>query len=149
MPISINPDFKGATRKLMGGKTKQRSQLCLVGTEDGRLVPPEFDVLRACAVDSSTESAYLLDAGNQFRNRDDGKWYQLIGERSTLPICLLRETPVTDLKKLIEEIFKESKEATKDRKYREAKEGKNWNRFTWLVAMIVCTAMVLVFLRGC
>ena len=146
--MNITLNWKDAVRKLIGGKTKERSQLCLIGTEDGRLISIELDVLRACAVDERRESAYLLDASNQAKSRKDGKWYQLLGERSTLPIGLFHETSTKDLKSLVRDIYREAKEATKDKKYREAKENKLWVRFTWLVSMIVVAAIVLVFLRG-
>ncbi len=132
----------------MGGKAKSRSQLCLVNTEDGRILEVEWDVLRACVVDEGTEAAFVLDSSNQIRSKDDGKWYQLLGERSTLPICLIKPTPIKNLTKLIDDIFVEVKEITKRQLYRKAKENKLWNRFTYMVAALVIAAIVLVFLNG-
>lgn len=101
MGISIN--LKKAV-----GKTKTRSQMCLIGTDDGRIVDMEILVLKGCTCEDATCNAWLQDASNQFQEESSGKWYQVLSERSTIPICSLSPTKVKDLKKRINEIFHES-----------------------------------------
>ena len=133
---------------IRGSKTKVRSQLVLTATEDGRLKPEELDVLRVCCVDKSSESAYLMDSANQFRDPVDGKWYQLIGERSTIPICLLRDTNVKNLRSLINGLYKESKEACKAKNYREAKENSIFNHFKTLAFIFICAVAFVLIKRS-
>ena len=90
------------------GKTKTRSQMCLVGSEDGRIVNMEVAVLKGCAADDAKCSAWLLDSSNLMRDEATGYWYQVLGERSTIPVCLITESKVKDLGKLINDIFHES-----------------------------------------
>jgi hypothetical protein len=100
------------------GKTKARSQMCLVATEDGRLVPVEIPVKKGCAADDERVSAWLLDADNQFKDAATGNQFQIVGERSSIPICLLKQreqfkkkddtTSVNNLQKLIEGVFHNS-----------------------------------------
>lgn len=90
------------------GKTKTRSQMCLLGTDDGRIIEVELDVLKGCATHDNWCSAWLLDAENQMRDEKTNQWHQILGERSTIPISLIIETKITDLSKLINGIFHES-----------------------------------------
>jgi hypothetical protein len=83
--------------KLLFGKTKVRSQMLLVATEDGRLVPEETPARKGCAVDDDKLSAFLLDASNLVKDEVSGIAYQLVGERSCAPICLLN--PREDFKR--------------------------------------------------
>lgn len=103
MPFGIALDLKRIV-----GKTKTRSQMGLIGTEDGRLAIREVPVLKGCAADNTVCSAWLLDSANQMQDESTGVWYQLWGERSTIPICPVRETKVKDLEKLMQSIFRES-----------------------------------------
>jgi hypothetical protein len=106
MPVSVlgkQVDFKRAV-----GKVKTRSQMMLLGTDDCRILEPELDVLKGCAVHHSWLSGWLLDSENQFQDEKTGAWYQLVGERSTIPISLLKPTKVKNLKDLMNRIFHES-----------------------------------------
>ena len=131
-----------------GNKTKVRSQLCLVGTEDGRLVPKEYDVLRVCCLDMPTETAHILDSSNQVYSVKDKKWYQLIGERSVIPICVFRPTNIKDIRKLINALYLEAKEAVKAKKYREAKENAIWKRFTYMTAALVIAGICVFLIKS-
>jgi len=90
------------------GKIKQRSQMMHLYTDDGRVPDHELDVLKGCAVQHEWYSGWLMDSENQFQDETTGAWYQLIGERSTIPICLLKPNQVKDLKDLLDRIFHES-----------------------------------------
>jgi hypothetical protein len=135
-------------RQASGGRLKERAQLCLIATEDGRLREVELDVTLACIEDQEHELAFLEDHANQFKNRQDDKWYQVLGERSTIPISLIeKRTDDSELETLINGIFERSTESAKSRKYREAKKNKNWDRFVWLTCGVVSVAVVIAVLQ--
>lgn len=100
------------------GKTKQRSQMCLVSTPDGRLMTIEENVQKDCIIDDNRFTAWLLDADNQFKDESTGNWFQFVGEYSSIPICLLKQreqfknkkdtTSANNLQTMIEGIFHNS-----------------------------------------
>lgn len=114
------------------GKTKARSQMAEIFTDDGRIIVVEIPVLRGCMSDDRTASAFLLDADNQFVN-EDGVWVQVLGERSTIPISLIRETEYKELQSVINQIYHEAAETEKQRQYEKLAENRTWNRIMWLV----------------
>jgi len=103
MPFGLSFNFKNLI-----GKTKERSQMCEIFTEDGRIIDVEIKVLKGCAADDNLCSAWLLDADNQMQDELTGLWFQLLGERSTIPIAVREVKKVKDLKELINSIFHES-----------------------------------------
>ena len=146
MALTINPG--AAWRGLLGGRTKERSQMVLVGTEDGRQVSKETSVNRACAVIEETETAYLLDPNNQFKDESDGRWYQWLGERSAVPICPIKPTGISNLTNLMEQIFRENFEATKDYMYQKAQKTSLGQRFVWLISALVVAAIAVFFITA-
>jgi len=97
--------------KALIGKTKTRSQMCEVFTEDGRMVDIEIPVLKGCVADDEKCSAWLLDPENQVQDEKTGLWYQVIGERSTIPMEVIKDLRDLDDKEyrtLIDKIFHES-----------------------------------------
>jgi len=125
------------------GKRKQRSQMCLVFTDDGRLITIELEVLRGCVNDDATRQAFLIDAANQYMG-DDRHWYQVLGERSTIPICMLKPTEVKNLEDLINQIFHESQESAKLLQYERAGQNSIMDKILWIVA-IPCSALLIAF----
>jgi len=97
--------------KALIGKTKTRSQMCEVFSEDGRIIDMEVPVLKGCAADDEKCSAWLLDPSNQVQDESTGIWYQAIGERSTIPMEVINDSPDLNAKEyqtLIDKIFHES-----------------------------------------
>jgi hypothetical protein len=104
MPVNININTKAII-----GKVKARSQLCRVYTEDGRIVIIEASVLKACIADDQKVSAWVIDADNQVQDEEHGQWYQLIDERSMMPVPAVNgEDKTKDQVSLLRNIFKES-----------------------------------------
>ncbi len=137
--------------KISLGKRKQRSQMCEMFTDDGRIVTIEEPVLRGCMDDPDKGMGFLIDEANQF-TAEDGTWTQILGERSTLPLCLITKSKITDtpnsandpLRKLIDQIFHESQEAEKLNQYVQAARNIALDKITQIVA-IVCSAMLLIY----
>ena len=87
------------------GKTKTRSQMLALYTEDGRVEDVENPVMLGCAASDKLSAGWLLDPANQFQDEESGVWYQLVGERSAIPIDLIKKVDVKDFKHLLEGIF--------------------------------------------
>lgn len=82
--------------------------MLLLETDDGRLIEKEEPVQASCAVDDDTCQGYLLDGANQYQDEKTKIWYQIVDEKSTIPICLLQPERVEILSKLIDGIFHHS-----------------------------------------
>ena len=132
-------------RKFLGMK-RSRSQLCLVGTDDGRIVTAELEVPTGCLVQETSGDAFLSDPENQMRSRGDGHWYQILSERSIIPISpvapISNET-IKRLKKLVNRIFHESQEKEKLRVYKAAADEKFK---TWIIALVSSAVIVAILL---
>jgi hypothetical protein len=134
-------------RKYSGGQFKERAQLTLVATEDGRIVPEEFDVALACIVDDSHELAWLERADCQ--NREDGKWYQAVSERSIVPLTFQGQTVnEAELDTIRDGIYARAVEQAKNRKYREAKQGSAYDRLVWIACTGAVVAIVALALNS-
>lgn len=127
------------------GKRKQRSQMCELNTDDGRILLVEFDVLRGCIDDDVKELAFLLSTDNQYLG-DDGQWYQILGEQSTKPICPLVPDD-TNLNNQIENIFRESHEGAKINCYRLARKKQFMDRLLWLITIPAVTLLIVYALE--
>ncbi len=93
MPFGFNFSFKRAI-----GKTKTRSQMLLMKTDDGRLIHREVPVLSACAVDDEICAGYLLDGANQYQDEVTKQWFQPVDEKSTIPLGLLHPIEISNEK---------------------------------------------------
>jgi len=104
MPVNVS-----INTKTLIGKVKTRSQLCRVYTEDGRIIITEPGVLKACINEDSKISAWVIDADNQVQDEDTGQWYQLLDERSMMPVpSVTGIDKIKDQEKLLRQIFHES-----------------------------------------
>lgn len=101
--FGFNFNLKGAI-----GKTKQRSQMSLICTDDGRLVDLEIPVLEGCMAEDTLCHGWVLDTANQLQDEKTGIWYQIVGDRSCIPVCVISDTKITDLEKLVNNIFHNS-----------------------------------------
>ena len=101
--FGFNFNLKGAI-----GKTKTRSQMGMIGTDDGRLVDIEVPVLKGCMASDNLCAGWVLDADNQFQDEKTGAWFQIVGDRSCIPVCVITKTKVTDLEALVNKIFHNS-----------------------------------------
>lgn len=127
------------------GKTKQRSQMCEVFTEDGRILTMELEVLRGCADDPTSKQAFILDSSNQYVNIEDKTWTQPLWEPSTKPLRMINQDNDEDLEKLIDEIYNETWHNTIHDQYENVKKNEMENKIVWVVSL-VCTAAVIIAL---
>lgn len=135
--------FQGAAVSLKFGKRKLRSQMCEMFTDDGRLITVEHDVLRGCIDDAIKAMAFIIDGDNQFMD-EQGDWVQLLGERSIIPICPVKDSHITDLEKLKDQIFHESHEEAKVEQYKKAAQSAFMDKILWMIT-IPCVTFLIIF----
>ena len=121
-------------------KRKQRSQMCRLYTDDGRVVDVELDVSKSCIIDSDFGKGYLISAVNQFYRNSVG--WQILYEKSSLPIALREDLNTPNLKKLITQIAMSCLEEAQRKQYKEALKNKLMDKILWVVAM-PCTVFLI------
>lgn len=131
------------------GKRKERSQMCELFTDDGRLIDMELPALNSCVDSESLGIAFLLDPQNQFL-AEDNNWHQLITEKSQIPLSLRNQAIVKDGEQTIAELnllgdglFKLTAEQKQAEQFRKAQSTEVWNKFLWIVS-IVCGSFVII-----
>jgi hypothetical protein len=126
------------------GKRKQRSQMCLIFTDDGKIIERELAVLRGCCDDPEHNAAYLIDHENQYVGQD-GNSYQIVSERSCIPICMRQKSNITDLKKLMNDISKAASAAARRQPFADSLKDKWGDKLLWVIT-IPFSAMVAIFI---
>jgi hypothetical protein len=119
-------------------------------TEDGRIVSVELDVMRDAAVNDDAKLAFLLDAENQFL-AEDGTWRQVLWERTCYPVCMVKPGKDPDMKKLLNQIYKESKEIAISDEFKKSGQENKMSGFLWIVSIICATFIIIAgmnFLGG-
>jgi len=120
--------------------------MCYIFTEDGRKKEIEVPVLKGCCLQEETLSGWVMDATNLVQNEDSKVWYQLLNERSFMPIPAITGVPQTqDLKALANQIFKES--VTNDLITIDDEERKDKNR-QWLLIIFGTPILLAALILG-
>lgn len=134
--------------KIKFGKTKERSQMCIIATDDGRLIDKELPALYSCMADDATAQAWLIDPENQYQGKD-GHWYQAITEKTRVPLALRQASQYTGeegekiLDNLADEIYKLTKERAKARQVERAHEQERLGKITMIIS-IVCGTLLII-----
>jgi hypothetical protein len=128
------------------GKRKQRSQMCEVFTDDGRIILVEHEVLRGCVADYQKGMGFILDSDNQMVN-EDGYWSQVLGERCTIPMCMIKPSNIKDLRALVNQISHETRAAAKMAEYEKANKNKFMEKIIWIVGMPI-SAFLLIYMAN-
>ena len=134
---------------LKWGKRKERSQICEIFTEDGRIRDMELDVLHGCVQNKMLESgdAHLLSQDNQFMDEEDGIWKQQIGELSVVPICLIKPKAIADVNERVEKIYADRREAIMTMKNKEALKSPVMDRLMWIITIVCSSAIVIAAIQ--
>lgn len=135
------------------GKTKERSQMNLVYTGDGRILEREFPCGISSINDDDHRSRYLIDPDNQYQG-DDGNMYQMLFDKDAVPLCLRKTSKYRDgiedekdMKSLRAGIFKQ---AFKDKQMEGIESINNsdaWDKAYKIVMLICATILVIVAIR--
>lgn len=141
MPTSI------AIPQIKLGKRKERSQMHLIETIDGRLIERELPVSDKCAIFDETKNAFLIDHDNQIKHR--GVQYQIVEERNGVPLGVLVNTP--DHEKGIlatrENLFEEAFEQKQTEGIEEINTNDKWGKIVTVVSIICATILIIVAIR--
>ncbi len=111
--------------------------MCMVYTNDGKRMFPELGVESTCLRDDERKKAFLSDQDNQYMSLKDGNWYQILGERSIIPICTIRPENVVKHKKRITEIFDEGLWSAIFGVFDANAKNALIGKITWLVALAI------------
>lgn len=127
------------------GKRKERSQMCEIFTEDGRIVDMELDVLHGCVQNKMLESgdAHLLSEENQFLDEEDGIWKQQIGELSVEPICMINPNAMGDVKKRVEGIYADRRKSLMMMENKKALRSPIMDKLLWIITIVCGTAIII------
>ena len=118
--------------------------MCHLYTDDGRLETIELPVLQGSVLDEEKGKGFVLDATNQYFNKEDGQWYQVLWERSSIPLCMINQSSVKDLTALIDQIFHQNRQKAEIKQFKRANKNALLDRIIWLVA-IPCVTILLIF----
>jgi len=118
--------------------------MCRIYTDDGRVVKQELDVLRSCLNNEELGKGFLMSSTNQVREVSDSSHtsWQILYEKSSLPVALRQDLNIKDLTKLIGQIYRDCREEAERQQYREALKNKFMDRILWVVAMPCTVALV-------
>jgi len=115
--------------------------MCFIYTEAGQRKRVEIDVLRSCMVHQDLGKGFLISFENQFRDKDGVSW-QILYEKSCLPIALRKELNLGDLTKLIGQIFRDYREEAERQQFSNVMKSKMLDKLLWLVAMPCSVALI-------
>jgi hypothetical protein len=125
-------------------KKKTRSQMYLIATDDGRSVEREMPVLNGPAYDEILDKGWLIDPDNQFRDEVTGHMYQIAGERSAQPICLVKERKNTGFKGELKDLYQDSVFTEIRNLYKEKTQEKMRQMLLFILGTpIICATIVL------
>lgn len=127
------------------GKTKKRSQMCIVHTLDGRIEPKELEVDRSCILNHEASMGFLVDPDNQYRH--DGNWVQLIWERSGDPLETRVDHDQKDAKFRLKGIYREFKALAEAKQYTAAKNNKANITIIFLVSIVCGTFLIIAAMK--
>lgn len=126
------------------GKKKTRSQMCEIFTDDGRIQDQELDVVKSCVHDPDKGLGFLLDSDDQLVG-EDGQWYQVLYERSAIPVCMVGGANITEekLPEIINQIYDESQKAAKEEQYMKASKNNTMDKLMVIVAIVCASALIM------
>ena len=135
--------------RIKWGKRKERSQMCVLLTEDGRWVDKEFPVANGVIVDEIVGQKWLIMPNNLYL-ADDGNWYQILTDMSQIPLCLRNPSHLVGdekentngLTEISNDLFKVTFEDKKTEQFDKANQSAIWDKMLWCIS-IVCGTMLL------
>lgn len=128
---------------------KERSQMCVIFTSDGREENLELDALHGSIQNSklATQDAFILSAENQFFDEDDNTWKQLINEMSGVPICMIKPMEKEEVEKRWGDIFENASVSAMIQKQKEAMQSVIWEKLTWIVSIVFGSFIVIAAIQ--
>jgi len=118
--------------------------MCEIFTDDGRISDQELDVVKSCVHDADKGLGFLLDSDDQLVG-EDGQWYQILYERSAIPVCMVGGSAVneTELPAIINQIYDESQKSAKEEQYSKAAKNNTMDKVMIIVAIVCASALIM------
>ncbi len=146
--------IQNASVNISFGKRKQRSQMCEIFTDDGRIISIEQEVAKGHMVDTNKELGFLIDGANQLLGKDNN-WYQILGEKDCRPLPLVTGRAAEDkkgsdkdpLRTQIEQLFAETLEDAKFKQYMLARKNIMLEKLTQLVAVVLTAFLLYIVMQ--
>jgi hypothetical protein len=133
--------------RIKKGKSKKRSQMTEIFTEDGKIMNIELSVSRNCMLDEERGNAFLIDSPEQLPG-EDKNWYQVLWERSGYPVSIVHpENKQPDLEVLLRNIYRETKAHKRDEQFDKSKNNDRMNTYLWIISIICATFIIIAFME--
>lgn len=116
--------------------------MTLIFTDPGAAKPYELEVNTSVLVEHANGAGFLMSDNNQMRG-PDGEWYQILFERSSVPICMIEDPNIKDLQSLADQIFHESAERAKQAEYNKAKKNAWAEKLVIIVALVIGGSIIM------
>lgn len=143
MPVSSIP-----IPQINFGRVKAKTQMVLLITNYGEVVRREMETFLQTVIDHKSKKAYLMDWEEQMLG-EDGQMYQVIYEKSCLPVCFTDEpeTKEEQLETVLNNIFEESFQMKINTDLENAGKNLIWDKITLIISLVCGTILVVAFMQ--
>ena len=130
------------------GRVKAKTQMCLLITNYGEVVRKEMETFLQTALDHKAKKAYLLDWDEQMMG-EDGLMYQVIYEKSCLPVCFTDEPDVKEeeLDEVLNSMFDESFQVKINTDLENANKNNVWDKIMLIISIVCGTILIIAFMQ--
>jgi len=127
------------------GKTKPRSLIAYIRTQDRKLIRKELPILFGNAYQEAEgeDKKYLIDDNNQYLDTD-GNWCQFYDEKSFIPLALRTKHYLQDndddekqKQKLRNELYIITRGQAADSVCKKMNENEHWQRLQWIISIVM------------
>lgn len=141
------------------GKTKERSLMAYIITQDRQLIKKELPVLFGCAywADLKEPKKFRIDNNNQYQDKA-GNWCQVYNENSYMPLQLRTTHNSTDDEdhekvqvKFRNSLYRITEDQVEAEQIRNVEQSDAWNKLTWIVSIVFGSLVIvagIVYLGG-
>lgn len=145
MPAVQLPGFNLAFNP---GKVKTKTQMCLLITNYGDVVAKELPTFLQLALDHKEKKAYLMDWDEQLMG-EDGAMYQVIYEKSSLPVCFTGdpEVKIEELDGVIDKMFEDSFQVKMTEDINNANRDGTWDKIMIIISIVCATILIIAFMQ--
>lgn len=119
-------------------------QNCLIFTDAARVRQIELEVASGATIDHERHNAFKIDFEEQYLG-EDGKWYQVIYERSALPVYFKTGYDKDKEEQMLNSIgvtLEESFQRKINEDYEAAQKGTLYDKLIILASIICVTALI-------
>ena len=131
------------------GKRKERSQMCKLITDDGRLVDRELKVDYGAMVDQAAGTLWQIDTEGQYM-ADDNVWYQILTEVSEYPVST-KAVDDPDYQKKMEKnsdvVYRLTFNQKQNEFFNQIKTDSQWGKMTLIISIVMGSMIIIAGMR--